>query len=148
MIGKRDMRKILVSGVVAGLALVGSVGMAHVSANNMMSNSVRLRPLNGSGVTGTVQLTYNGTMTTAVMTVRHLKPMSVHPAHIHVGSCTKMGPVVFSFKPLVADMNGMAVSTVRFHGNYEHKHYYANVHMGPTLATKMAFTPITCGNIM
>jgi hypothetical protein len=95
-----------------------------------------------SGVTGTALLTYNGTTTTVKLTVRHLKAMSVHPAHIHVGRCGSPGNILYPFPDVRAGRNGIGVVRTSFAGSFARKVWSINVHV-----SSADLAVITCGNV-
>jgi hypothetical protein len=98
--------------------------------------------MGGSGVTGTAVFTYNGTTTTVKLTVRHLKASSVHPAHVHVASCSNPGAILHPFPDVHAGRNGIGVAKTSFTGPFTGKHWSVNVHVSPT-----DLTVISCGNV-
>jgi hypothetical protein len=88
----------------------------------------------------------------ATIDLSGLAPNSLHAAHIHAGSCTKQGPIVYSFHDLKADASGRASVTMQFpHVSSIPQHgWYVNVHNGPMsqLANPEAFDPIACGDVV
>lgn len=150
------MKKRILAMLVAGTLLTGGMtatvaGAAH--SGKMTMSTVTLHSLAGSGVTGTAVFTYNSaTKTTTVkLTVKHLKAMSVHPAHVHTGRCGANGApggVVEAFPLLHAGNNGIAVAKITFPGTFTHKMWAVNVHTGPGLAPASQYKVIACGNVM
>lgn len=142
-----------------GALLASGVAMstAHAAkpvAKNAMT-TVMLHGEHGYKVTGTAAFEYSAktNMTTAYLTVKGLKAMTVHPAHIHAGSsCAANGPVVYPFTPVAgskmtmteAGNNGIMHASTSFRGTYVGKKLYINVHLGPDLKGAH-FTPIACG---
>lgn len=124
------------------------------AADAVSTHVITLHPLNGSGVTGSVRFDYNiGTgKTTATLTVKNLKPLSIHPAHLHEGaSCAANGPVLYTFTSttgataLKADNNGVLVAKSSFPGSYRSLFMYVNVHAGPGMDTKPQASVLACG---
>src|SRR5947209_17773232 len=89
--GKEMKRRILAvlgaSVLLSSGALAGTAGAANRQSAGMTTHTISLKPLGGSGVTGTAVFTYNpkAKITSVKLTVKHLKAKSVHPAHIHTG---------------------------------------------------------------
>ncbi len=140
--------------MVSGVAL-GTAHAATPAAHSSMA-TVRINAENGSKVTGTAVFDYSSrtNITTVSLRVTGLKAMTIHPAHIHLGSsCLSNGPVVYTFRPLSsskmmmteAGNNGIMRASLSFRGSFSGKKYYINVHMGPTLATPAYAKPIACG---
>jgi Cu/Zn superoxide dismutase len=131
---------------ILALAIVGSMAMSTASAapaaKGMKTETVVLRPMARSGVTGTALFTYNGKTTTVKLTVRHLKAMSQHPAHIHVGRCSSPGGILYPFQNIRAGRNGIGVASTSFAGPFAGKPWSINVHISPT-----NFAVIACGNV-
>lgn len=104
---------------------------------------------NGSSANGTAELAFVGPDTLSVrLMLNSLPPNSVHPAHIHFGTCLGGGPIAFYLQDVVADAAGNAVSTTTLTGVdvIPPEGWYVNVHQGPTLADGGA-TPIACGDV-
>ena len=99
--------------------------------------------MGGSRVTGTALLTYNGTTTTVKLTVRHLKAMSQHPAHIHAERCSSsLGNILYPFPDVLAGRNGLGVIRTAFPGTFASKVWSINVHVSST-----DLAVIACGNV-
>jgi CHRD domain len=84
------------------------------------------------------------------ITLLGLAPSSKHPAHIHAGSCTKAGNVLYPLQDVVADETGSATSTSTTNNvtsGIPATGWYINVHNGPGLSPGVQFSPISCGNI-
>ncbi len=128
---------------------VGFVGTPMNSTSTGAGTTVAqvtLQPQAFSGVTGTATMTYTAAtnMTTVTVIVHNLEPGSVHPEHIHAGTCSSNGPMIEALTPLKADAQGTAVATTTFKGSVLHKAAYINVHMGPGLSLTQ-FTVLACG---
>lgn len=155
MMTKRIMTSIAASMVLVSTVAAGTVYAAPARATNRTA-TVSLHGEHGSHASGTAVLNYNSRtrITTVSLLVTGLKPMSVHPAHIHLGhNCAANGPVLYTFRPLSsstmakteAGNNGVMRASLSFRGSYTVRSLYVNVHEGPGLATKAQFTPIVCG---
>jgi hypothetical protein len=86
---------------------------------------------------------------TVMLTLVGLAPKSVHPAHIHIGSCRHPGKALYELKKVVADDIGLATTTTKI-ANVRHgipaSGWYVHVHNGPGLTTNDQFTPIACAD--
>ena len=123
----------------------------------IISRTVELHPLDGSGVTGSAMFRYTPAtgLTHVTLVAQHLQPYSVHPAHIHAGSnCTLNRPILYSFAPLHGAMMGMGLRAdgagtlrgqVTFAGSFVGKVWHINVHMGPGLGDMAQFRVLACG---
>jgi hypothetical protein len=131
---------------ILALAIVGSMAIGTASAapagKAKKTETVQLQAMGGSGVTGTAVFTYNGTTTTVKLTVMHLKARSVHPAHIHVASCSNPGAILHPFSNVHAGRNGIGVASTSFAGPFAGKGWSVNVHVSTT-----NLTVISCGNV-
>ncbi len=101
---------------------------------------------------GSVQLAWNPTshVLTVNITLLGLAPNSKHPAHIHSGSCTKEGGVVYSLHDIVANEEGAGTSTSMINAVTEGipaTGWYLNVHNGPGMTSDQQSMSISCGNI-
>src|SRR5438552_2201752 len=77
-------------------------------------------------------------------------PKSTHPAHIHTGSCSNQGPVIYPLKNLGADAHGNATMTTTISNvtkGIPASGWYVNVHNGPTLTPAEQFLPIVCSDV-
>jgi len=111
--------------------------------------TVMLQPQNDSSATGVATLTFVGSEALAVrLSVSGLEAGSVHPAHIHFGTCAAGGPIGYPLDDLIAGPDGVAVGTTLVSGVrvIPTEGWYINVHQGPTLADGGA-TPIACGDV-
>ena len=103
----------------------------------------------GQSAQGTTQLTLSGGTLTVKLTISGLAPNSVHPAHIHSGSCESQGAVVYPLTNVTADVSGNATvtTTIPNVSSIPGSGWYVNVHRGPGLSTQTEFDPIACGNV-
>jgi hypothetical protein len=140
---KRIVAAVAVSTVVAS-TVVSAIGTANAApaGKAKKTETVQLRPMGRSGVTGTALFTYNGTTTTVKLTVRHLKAMSGHPAHIHVGRCSSLGNILYPFPDVLAGRNGIGVVRTSFPGPFASKVWSINVHV-----SSADLAVIACGNV-
>lgn len=102
--------------------------------------------------TGTANLMWDHTtkMLTVQVTLTGLAPNSVHPSHIHEGSCVRQGKVLYPLSNLVADTHGAAHATTRLSlpSGIPARGIYLNVHNGPGLAPTDQFLPVACSDIV
>jgi CHRD domain len=103
----------------------------------------------GQSAQGRAQLTLSGRTLTVKLTISGLAPNSVHPAHIHAGSCESQGAVVYPLTNVTADASGNATvtTTIPNVSSIPGSGWYVNVHRGPGLSTQTEFDPIACGNV-
>jgi hypothetical protein len=127
-------------------------GNVH-NANNAQTVKTFLgaTPSPNQAVSGSSILTLNNETLTVVVTVSGLVPGSVHPEHIHAGSCQSQSPgtIVYPLNNLVADTNGDATSTTVINDveTIPQNAWYVNVHRSTDLTTQTGFDPIACGNV-
>jgi hypothetical protein len=84
------------------------------------------------------------------MSLTGLVPHSVHPAHIHSGSCNIPGRLIYPLQYVVADATGNATVTSNVKGiadGIPATGWMIYVHNGPYVITDAQSLPITCGNI-
>lgn len=101
---------------------------------------------------GTADLSWDpsGKTVTVKLMLTGLAPKSMHPSHIHAGSCSNQGKVLYPLQNIVADDKGVATvtSTVKDVANgVPASGWYVNVHNGPGLSTDDQFLPIVCGDV-
>lgn len=109
-----------------------------------------LSPKNNSSVTGNAKLNFIGAGKLQVQVqVSGLAPNSVHPEHIHAGTCAAGGPITIPLNNLTAGPDGKASSTTIIDGPpwfaIPTRGWFINVHQGPTMSDGGA-TPISCGD--
>ena len=127
-------------------------GNVH-NANNAQTVETFLgaTPSPNQAVSGSSILTLNNETLTVIVTVSGLVPGSVHPEHIHAGSCQSQSPgtIVYPLNNLVADQNGDATSTtvIKDVETIPQNAWYVNVHRSTNLTTQTGFDPIACGNV-
>jgi predicted DNA-binding protein with PD1-like motif len=79
-----------------------------------------------------------------------LVPKSVHPAHIHLGTCNSNGKVIYPLHEIVADDKGAATETTTIAdvvNGIPSSGWSINVHNGPALSTSDQYLPIACGDV-
>jgi hypothetical protein len=100
---------------------------------------------------GTANLIWNHTShdLTVQISLTGLAPNSVHPAHIHEGSCANQGKVLYPLTDVTADTYGVAnvTTTVNVPGGIPTSGWSVNVHNGPGLTDPNEFLPIACADI-
>lgn len=104
----------------------------------------------GQAATGMAKLTLSGTQLTIVVTISGLAPNSMHPAHIHAGTCESQGAVLYPLTTIAADASGNATVTTTVtikESAIPSTGWYVNVHRDPDLTTSTGFDPIACGNV-
>jgi len=84
-----QLNKILLAGAVA-LALAAPLAVDAKKASGAKTFPISAQ--NGSGETGTVTLTPDGSDKTTVTVALTGAPAAAQPAHIHPGSCAKLDP--------------------------------------------------------
>ncbi len=156
------MKRIFAVAATSALLAGGvAMGTAHAARPAAMRTSalVTLHAENGGKATGVALLSYSTQtgITTVSLRVSGLAPMTVHPAHLHIGSsCTANGAIKYPFRALTdatmmsteADAGGVMMASAAFAGNFADQKLYINVHQGPTLKTAMQAKPIACGVVM
>lgn len=159
-----EQRRISLFAVLAVVVtlLVTACGGSTTStpASTPTSNSPATTPTS-SATTATVTLKHvpNGTAdlswdpTSHMLTVKialvGLAPSSTHPSHIHAGSCSNQGNVIYPLQNIVADAHGVgtATSMVSVPKGIAASGWYVNVHNGPGLSPSDQFLPIVCGDV-
>ena len=131
----------------------GDVSNTNTSTTAAQSTSATLSAAPsasvGQSVTGMAQLTLSGGTLTVKLTLSGLASNSMHPAHIHSGSCASQGAVVYPLTNVVADASGSAsvTTTINNVSSIPSSGWYVNVHRGPGLSTQTEFDPIACGDV-
>ena len=146
-----------------GIALVFSVLLlAACGSNSTPATTTKLAvknvTLNAGAIlqhspAGSAQLAWNPTnrSLTVDITLLGLAPSSNHPAHIHTGSCTKEGSVLYPLHDVVANQEGIGTSISTINDVSEGipaTGWYINIHNGPTMTSDQQSMPISCGNII
>ena len=102
---------------------------------------------------GRAELTWDpaSKMLTVKMSLTGLVPHSVHPAHIHSGSCNNPGMLIYPLQNILADATGNATvtSTIKdIADGIPPTGWLIYVHNGPYVITTAQSLPITCGEII
>jgi hypothetical protein len=102
--------------------------------------------------TGSATLDWDSTSKTLTVkiTLTGLAPNSIHPEHIHTGSCSNQGAVLYPLAMLKADGTGDATSTTtvpNVKAGIPASGWFVNVHNGPALTPDAQYLPIVCGNV-
>ena len=153
------------------LALLCVVGVLFLAARDVSKSAPASTPASAPAVTsiptiptitgsGTLKHMPNGTADlswdpashtlTVKVSLIGLTPSSMHPAHIHTGSCANQGNVIYPLTTVVADAHGVATSTTvvkDIMNGIPATGWYVYVHNGPGLSTNDQFLPIVCGDV-
>lgn len=102
---------------------------------------------------GTADLLWSSSTKDLTVTVKlyGLAPKSVHPMHIHMGTCQSNGIVKYTLNDAVANAAGYALSATTIpdvQNGIPNKEWYVNVHNGPGLTTSAEFLPIACSEVI
>lgn len=143
--------------LVSGILLLAACNSNSPSTASTQPSAVKNVALNAGAVlqhspAGSAQLAWDPTSRalTVNITLLGLVPMSKHPAHIHAGTCTKQGGVLYSLQNVVANEAGIGTSTSTINnvtGGIPETGWYINVHNGPAMTSALQSMPISCGNI-
>lgn len=127
-------------------AVIATATATSISTGNAAIATLKHTP------TGTASLNWDHTtkMLTVQVTLTGLAPNSVHPSHIHEGSCARQGKVLYPLSNLVADAHGAAHATTKLSlpNGIPARGLYLNVHNGPGLAPADQFLPVACSDIV
>jgi plastocyanin len=86
-----------------------------------------------------------------IVNVSGLAPNSVHPEHIHLGTCDAGGPILYPLNNLTAGPDGTASSVTGINGPptllIASDSWFIKVHAGPTMAGNGS-NPISCGDVV
>jgi CHRD domain len=146
----------LLAGVVA-LLVTACGGSATTPASTPTSNPSTTPTSRATTATlkhvpnGTADLSWDPTshMLTVKIALVGLAPSSTHPSHIHTGSCSNQGNVIYPLQNIAADAHGVATATtmVSVPNGIAASGWYVNVHNGPGLSPSDQFLPIVCGDV-
>jgi Cu-Zn family superoxide dismutase len=95
--------------LIASLAMITFTQIAAAAATTS-THTITMNAQNGSGETGTATLTQVGDDVQVVIALKGAPATTPQPAHIHSGTCAKLGGVVY---PLSNVVNGESTSTVK-----------------------------------
>lgn len=149
--------------IMALVGLVITLVLVACSGGNTAGNSTTPTPVEGSiSATGhgalkhmpygSAELTWNAASKalTVKMSLSGLVPHSIHPAHIHSGTCNIPGRLMYPLQYVVADATGNATVTSTVKGitdGIPATGWLIYVHNGPYVITTAQSLPITCGEI-
>jgi hypothetical protein len=106
--------------------------------------------LNGVNSTakGTITVTKEAASLTIELKITGLQPDSLHVSHIHVGSCTARGAILYALNQVVADGQGDADIRTTVKASYPPASgtWYVVVHAGPDMQGSNS-RYLLCGNI-
>ncbi|MFY9664044.1 MAG: hypothetical protein WAL67_01255 [Candidatus Cybelea sp.] len=94
---------------IASLAMITFTQISAVAATTS-THTITMNEQNGSGESGTATLTQVGDDVQVVITLKGGPATTPQPAHIHTGTCAKLGGVVY---PLSNVVDGASTSTVK-----------------------------------
>jgi hypothetical protein len=108
----------------------------------------KLGGVNGATAMGAIALTHTTDTMTLELHITGLAPNSSHVSHVHTGSCTKQGGIVFALNQVIADGTGAADTRTTLQAKYPPSggHWYVVVHAGPDMQGTNA-TYLLCGNL-
>lgn len=100
---------------------------------------------------GLAQIRTMGAFIIVTLSLSGLAPNTTYEASLQTGDCASQGPVVFPLQPLLADMQGdaMTITTLNVH-TLTTTHISINVHKAdPTATIKrlQALSSIACGDV-
>lgn len=101
---------------------------------------------------GSAQLSWDPASRALIVniTLLGLAPKSKHPAHIHTGTCAKVGNAIYPLQDVVANEAGIgtSISTIsNVTGGIPATGWSINVHNGPAMTSDQQSMPISCGDI-
>lgn len=104
----------------------------------------------GQNVSGTATLSLAGTTLTVTTNLSGFVPNSSHAEHIHSGSCTSQGDVVYQLNPIKADGKGDATTTtgIKNVASIPSSGWYINIHNGTDMNNQTSFDPVACGDVV
>lgn len=130
----------------------GDIANVTTSLTGLQLAEIRLNAPSGvvgQTTVGNAQLTLTGNVLTVHIQLSGLEPNTKHPAHIHAGSCTNQGKVIYPLKAVLADAQGNVDVVTQIGGvtAIPTTGWYINVHHNTNLASQTGFDPIACGNV-
>lgn len=157
----RSVRPILAVGLAALVVTAAACG-ATGTGSSPSPSSVITTPdstpspvvlnfkLNGVNSTakGTITVTKEAASLTIELKITGLQPDSLHVSHIHVGSCTARGAILYALNQVVADGQGDADIRTTVKASYPPASgtWYVVVHAGPDMQGSNS-RYLLCGNI-
>jgi CHRD domain len=137
---------IVILGILAGLF----VACAPAAGSN--SKTVAISPIGSlssgatSQVAGTATISADSPKSKVTVSLRGLEPNSKHAGHLHVGTCSAVGPVAVGLSVITADASGNGSSTTEVDTAKLAGAYVAFHQRGPDDANGIG-SFITCGEI-
>ena len=130
--------------VVTALAIALLALMAFPAAGVLAQDDVvvPIGELNGSGISGDASLTDNGDGTTTVDILVD-GATGAHPAHIHTGTCSELGDVVYPLTDVDASGQSLTVVDATLEDLQTTGPYAINIHM----SADDIGTYVACGDI-
>lgn len=151
---KRAVRSFLI-GLSACLLLAACGSPGSIPTQNLGTsvNAPMARVVLRHTPTGMASLSWDpATHTLSVqISMKGLAPHSIHPAHIHAGSCYSAGKVVYPLQDLVANAEGQAMAMTmiaKVPAGIPVQGWYINVHNGPNMTPPDQAQAIACGDIV
>lgn len=151
---KGNKNRLIMFGALGGALLIALFGViaSNIAASARNVDSSKSYVLLQHTPSGSADLKWDARSEDLIVTIKltGLAQKSTHPAHIHLGDCTAMGPVKYALTNVVADAAGVGTSTTVIKdvdGGIVVRGWSINVHNGPGLTTADQFTPIACGNV-
>jgi hypothetical protein len=136
----------LILGMLAGLFMA----CAPAAASN--SKTVNISPIGSlssgatSQVAGSATISPDSPKSKVAVNLHGLEPNSKHAGHLHVGTCSAVGPVAVGLNLITADANGNGSSTTEVDTAKLAGTYVAYHQRGPDDANGIG-SFITCGEI-
>lgn len=103
------MKKLIALVALVAVAAYASIAVAGPMMSSGKTMNVKLAAQNGSGESGKATLTAAGAKTKVEISVKGEPKGASQPAHIHVGTCAKLGGVVY---PLTNVVGGKSTTWV------------------------------------
>ena len=103
--------------------------------------------MNGSGVTGTGQVSKGTGSFVVSIQIHGMVPKSSHVSHVHIGTCAKPGGIAYALLQVVADASGNATATSTEYYSMPSTGWYANVHSGPDFTEPEYAPSVSCGDL-
>jgi len=122
------------------LASIAFIALPVAAASATLT--IPLSEQNGSGESGTATLTDGIAGVTVVISLKGA-PATAQPAHIHSGTCSSLGGVVYPLKDVVGGSSNTTVPKITIASLTGSKAFAINVHESAAHLEKY----VACGNI-
>ena len=129
--------------VLAAILFLGATGVAVAAQQAPLT----FNPTGGSGVTGGGTLTAQGSTTLLMIEVKGFPSNTVHPIHVHTGTCANPGPPIIPIPSLEADAQGLAGVIVTLDvplSSLQDGNHLVMTHVGPP---PQIGSPVACADI-